>query len=55
MGHTAVSATIASSVTLQIWQDGAKDNYCNFPTFNGIVDAKTIIIQTGPNIRIKRC
>ena len=28
MGHTAVSATEASSLTLQIWQHGAKMNYC---------------------------
>ena len=50
MGHTAVSATEASSVTLLIWQHGTKENYCNFATFNRIVDTKTNIIQTGPNI-----
>ena len=49
MGHTAVSATQASSVTLQIWQNGAKEEYCNFATFNRIVDTKTNIIQTEPN------
>ena len=27
MGHTAVSTTEASSMTLQIWQHGAKMNY----------------------------
>ena len=38
MDHTAVSATQASSMTLQIWQNGAKEKYCNFATFNRIVD-----------------
>ena len=28
IGHTAVSATEASSLTLQIWQHGAKMIYC---------------------------
>ena len=28
MGHTAVSATKASPVTLQFWQRGAKENDC---------------------------
>ena len=32
MGHTAVSAIQASSVTLKIWQHGAKENCCNFTT-----------------------
>ena len=36
MGHTAVSATEASSVTLQIWQHGAKGNYCNFASFSRV-------------------
>ena len=30
MGHTAVSATQPSSVTLYIWQHGAKENYRKF-------------------------
>ena len=33
MGHTAVLATQASSVTLSIWQHGARDNYRNFYDF----------------------
>ena len=41
MGHTAVSATQASSVTLYIWQHGAKENYSTFETFNMVVDTKT--------------
>ena len=49
-GHTAVSATEASSVTRQIWQQGAKDNNCNFATFNSVVNTKTSIIQMEPNI-----
>ena len=44
MGHTAVSTTKASSVTLKIWQNGAKVKYSNFATFNRIVDTKTSII-----------
>ena len=47
MSHSAFSAT---SVTLEIWQNGAKVKYCNFALYNGIVDTKTSIIQTGPNI-----
>ena len=38
MDHTAVSATEASSVTLQIWQRGAKQTYCNVEFFNSVVD-----------------
>ena len=45
MDHTAVS-----SVTLQIWLHGAKDNYFNFATLNRAVDTKTGIIQMGSNI-----
>ena len=41
MDHTAASATLAPSVTLQIWLNGAKEKYCNFATFNRIVDTKT--------------
>ena len=48
MGHTVVSATQASSVTLQILQHGAKENYCNFASFNRVVDKKTSIIQMRP-------
>ena len=47
MGHTALSASKASSVT---WQHGANENYSNFATVNRIVDTKTIIIKKGPNI-----
>ena len=50
MGHTAVSATQAFSVTLRIWQNGAKENYCNFASFKRVVDKKSNIIQMGPNI-----
>ena len=50
VGHTMVSATKASIVTLYIWQHGAKENYCNFTTFNRVVDKKTSIIKMGPNI-----
>ena len=50
MGHTAVSAIQASSVTLKIWQHGAKENYCNFTIFNRVVDKKTSIIKMGSNI-----
>ena len=28
----------------------AKENYCNFAIMNGVVDTKTVLIQTGPNI-----
>ena len=31
----------ASSMTLQIWQHGTKENYCHFATFNRVVDSKT--------------
>ena len=44
MGHTAVSTFQVSSVTLKIWQHGAKENYYNFSTFNRVVDTKTSII-----------
>ena len=51
VGYTAVSAIQASSVvTLKIWQHGAKTNYCNFTTFNRVVDKKTSIIKIGPSI-----
>ena len=50
MGHTAVSVTLVSSVTLYIWQHGAKENYCNFASFNRVDDTKTSKIQMGPNI-----
>ena len=50
MGHTAVSAIQASSMTLWIWQYGAKENYCNLATFIRVVDTQTIIIKMGPNI-----
>ena len=49
MGHTAVSTTKVSSVTLLVWQNGAKEKYCNFSTFNMLGDTKTSIIQTKPN------
>ena len=41
-------ATQASSVTLWIWQHGAKGNYCKFATFKRVVNTKTNIIQIGP-------
>ena len=47
---TAVSATEASSVTLQISQHGAKINYCNFVNFIKNFYTRTIIIQMEPNI-----
>ena len=52
MVHTMVSATIASSVTFQIRQDGAKINCCNFAYFNRIVIvyARTTFNQMEPNI-----
>ena len=50
MGHTAVSATQASSVTHYIWQHGAKENYSKYKTLNMVVNTKTLIIQMGPNI-----
>ena len=50
MGHHTVQATQASSVDLQIWQYGAKDNIYNFASFNRVVDTKTSVIQIGPNI-----
>ena len=31
------------------WQHGAKENNCNFATFNRIVKIKTIFIQKGPH------
>ena len=50
IGHTALSASLASLVTLQIWQHGAKENYYNFASFHRAVDTKTSIIQMRPNI-----
>ena len=50
MSHTTVSATQASSVTLKIWQHGAKENYSKFESFKMIDKTKTSIIQIGPNI-----
>ena len=49
MGHTAISVTKASSVTLNLACE-AKANYSNFETFNKVVDTKTSIIKMGPNI-----
>ena len=46
MCDTAVSATQASSVT--IWQHGAKQNNCNFVTFNRVVDTKNYYYPSGP-------
>ena len=48
MGHTAVPATEASSVTLWIWQHGAKENYSNFKSVNMIVDTKTRLVYCSP-------
>ena len=50
MDYIAVSASQASSVTLYIWQHGAKENRSKFETFNMVVNTKTCIIQMGPNI-----
>ena len=50
MGHTAVSTIEVSSVTLNIWQQGAKENYLKFATVNRVVYTKTSIIYMGPNI-----
>ena len=52
MGHTAVSATQSSSVTVQIWHHGAKENYCDFATFNRIVDTQTIILPIRKYLRM---
>ena len=49
VGHTAVSATQASSVTLKIWQHEAKENNCKFASFKRVGNTKTSIIQMGPN------
>ena len=45
MGHTAVSANQASSVTLKISQHGAKENYKKYETFKMEVNTKTAILQ----------
>ena len=50
MDRTAVSATQASSVTLLIWQHGAKENYSKFGTFQKAVNTKASINQIWPNI-----
>ena len=50
MGHTVVSATQASSVTLYIWQHEAKGNYSKFETFIVVVNTKTFIVETEPKI-----
>ena len=50
MGHTAVSVTQASSVTLWFWQLGAKENYCNFAAFNMVVNTENSIIKNGTKI-----
>ena len=39
-------------MTLRIWQNGAKENYCSFAYFNKVVDKETSIIQMGPYILI---
>ena len=49
MGHTAVSATQASSVTFLFWQHGAKENNSKFETFKRVVNTKSSIIQMVPN------
>ena len=50
MGHTAVSATLASSTKLYIWQHGAREKSFCFAIFNRIVDTKTNIMQMETNI-----
>ena len=47
MGHTAVSAIQASSVTLKNCQHGAIENCCNFATFNRVVNDKDLFNQNG--------
>ena len=49
VGHTAVSDTQASSVTLLIEQHAAKENYCNFEIFKSVVNIKISIIQMEPH------
>ena len=49
MGHTAVLAIQASSVTLKNWQHGAKENGCNFATFNRVFNNRNVFNQMGPN------
>ena len=52
MGHTAITSTKALSVILQIWQHGAKENNCNFTTFNRVVDIRLVFIQMRSNIHV---
>ena len=49
MGHTAVSATRASSVTLYIRQHGAKESYSKFASFKMVVKTNTSMIHVGSN------
>ena len=41
--HTMVSATEASSATLQIWQHGVKNEYCDFANVNIIFHTRKSI------------
>ena len=50
IGHAAVSATEASSVTLQIWQHGAKTNYCSYAIFIKNVYTSSTIIEMESNV-----
>ena len=49
MGHNAVSATQASSVTLYIRQHGAKESYSKFASFKMVVKTNTSMIHVGSN------
>ena len=40
-------------MTLEVWQHGAKANYCNFASFNRVIDTKTSKIQMGPTWYVK--
>ena len=55
MGHTVISATLASSVTVfRLKKIGKNEIYCNFENFNRVVDIKTSFIEVGPD-NIKYC
>ena len=49
MDHAANSASYSDP--LDLVQYGAKEKYSNFATFNRIVDTKTGIINTEPNLK----
>ena len=45
----------ANDWCINIWQHGAKKNYCNSASFNMVVYTKTSIIQIEPNISPVNC